>query len=141
MHLWTPRVSAQQKALVHLEDEGTEPNRGTTTIYPDMGPCLVCAGSSGLATNHRALTGAPETDYCGVSSQFTGWLRGVIREGQRRCFQPMASLSERCCISEPVPITASSLFYQDCITPANRGQGTAKHKVGSNAGVEALLPT
>ena len=67
MHVDTPARGAQQKAPVHLEDEGTEPNRGTTTIYPNTGPCQVCAVITGAATNHRALTGAPETSYCGVA--------------------------------------------------------------------------
>ena len=44
-HLGCSGACAQQKAPVHLEDEGTEPNRGTTTIYPNVGALQVWAGS------------------------------------------------------------------------------------------------
>lgn len=65
-------------------------------------------------------------------------------------FSAWTSLSERRFVSEPVPISAVFFFYENSITPANRGQGAVFglcifkrtwQKVGSSAGVEALLPT
>jgi hypothetical protein len=89
-NLVAPASGANKKAPVRLEDEGIEPCRGATTICPGAGPCGFALPSLGQRQFPCALTGAPETSYFrrGAASGFTGWLRGVVQEGQRRYSQP-----------------------------------------------------
>jgi len=78
----------QQKTPVHLEDEGVS----RIVVPPPFAQnrASLAHAVEYTARNHRALTGASRNELLRQKwgSRFAGWLRGVIREGRRRCFQP-----------------------------------------------------
>lgn len=120
-----------QKSPRPLEDEGTKPHRGATTIRSACGShrrTRETQAEPQPVRHHRVMGDKPSRGNGRVPKAatarggFAAWLWGVIRAGAAAMLAANASLSGRCRPAEHLPVTAGRRSTGEIIAHGSRPQ-------------------